>query len=797
MSKNLLDLPWARLGAVLLLSLLLWGCGGPEQRAAGYFEKAQALFEEGNYAKAQLEVRNALQIKDDMVEAWNLLARLQEKQAEFRPAFASYDKALTLQPEHVPSLIGRGRILVAARDFERAATDANKALELAPGNSDALALKAGVSLGQGNRAEAETLARQALTADSGNEIARVFLAMLHADEERMGEARALIDDGLALAPDSLRLHEVKTQLARLAGDSEAALRGLRRLVEMQPQQSARVYQLAAALAAAERVGEAEEVLRAHRARNPDSEEAALQLANLIVATREAPAAEAALREMIANDRRGFLQLRLAQFHLQQGKVEEAEGVYRELITADPLGADGARARIALAELAMRGGRPDDARRLAGEVLAQNPQDGDALLIRATLALSEKQVDDAIADLRVVIVDRPESVRATNLLVLAYLSKGQVDLAIDQLERLITAAPRETDTYLRLVEIYNGLGRPNDAERILGRLERVDPTNARGLLASTNLALGRRDFTAAQGYAERLRAAIPNQPEGHFVLGRVHQAAGRHPAAIAQFRAALAMRADLVEPLVALTLSRIALGEEAEMTAELQQMVESRPENFVAHNLLGEMKNRADDRDGALKSFQQAVELNPRWAVPRINIANARAAQGKPADAIKVLRDARAEGVEGDAVALRLARLLEESGDYQGAISEYSALIERQPESLGVANNLAMLLAEHGKGADALDRALQLAQRFAESTNPSFRDTLGWVLFKRGETAQALPHLEFGAEQQPGNAEVQYHLGMAYKELGRKTDARIRLERAIAANEDFSGAAEARKALRNL
>lgn len=797
MLKSYLNLPLVRLGGALLLASMLWGCGGPEQRAASYFEKAQELFAQENYVKAQLELRNALQIKDDLVDAWHLLAKVQEKQSEWRAAFGSYQKALTLQPDYIPSLIGRGRILVAARDFDKAAVDADRALQLAPGDSDALALKAGVSLGQGNRDEAESLAEKALAADGGNEIARVFLALLFAEDERLNKANVLIDDGLAAAPDSVRLIEVKTRLAGLAGDRDGVLRGLRRLVELQPDQSARVYQLAGALAAVDRAAEAEQLLRDHLARKPESEEAALQLANLLVATRDASAAEIALREMVAVDNRGFLQFRLAEFFVQQGKINDAEAVYQQLITVDPLGADASRARLALADLALRDNRPDDAGRLAGEVLAQNPQDGDALLVRATLSLRERRIDDAIADLRIVIVDRPESVPATNLLVLAYLSKGQVDLAIDQLERLINAAPLETDTYLRLADIYTRLGRPEDTARVLTRLERVDPANERGLVAMTNLAMQRRDYEAALTYAERLRAAIPDRPEGHFLLGRVYQAAGRHPEAVAEFRAALAMRADLVEPLVALTLSRIALGEEAEMISELQGMIGSQPNHFVAHNLLGEMKNRAGDRDAAITAYKKAVALNPNWPVPRINIANARVAQGDQQAAIKVLREAQAQGVDGDAVALRLARLLEETGDYQAAIAAYSEIIERQPEALAVANNLAMLLAQYGKERNALDRALKLAQRFAESTNPFYRDTLGWVLLKRGDVAAALPHLEFGAEQRPENAEIQYHLGMAYKELGRRTDARIRLERAIAANQDFSGAAEAKKALGSL
>jgi len=74
------------------------------------------------------------------------------------------------------------------------------------------------------------------------------------------------------------------------------------------------------------------------------------------------------------------------------------------------------------------------------------------------------------------------------------------------------------------------------------------------------------------------------------------------------------------------------------------------------------------------------------------------------------------------------------------------------------------------------------------------DTLAWVLHKRGEHQQALPLLREAAQRVPGNAEIQYHLGMVSYMLGQPDAARAALERAVAAPQSFPSKAEAQRQL---
>jgi tetratricopeptide (TPR) repeat protein len=96
----------------------------------------------------------------------------------------------------------------------------------------------------------------------------------------------------------------------------------------------------------------------------------------------------------------------------------------------------------------------------------------------------------------------------------------------------------------------------------------------------------------------------------------------------------------------------------------------------------------------------------------------------------------------------------------------------------------------------LDKAYDLAKRAKEAANeqPNINDTLGWILFKRGDYSNALPLLQESAGKLPDSPEIQFHLGMAHYMLGEEGPARLALQKAADAVKDFPQKDEARRRL---
>ena len=66
--------------------------------------------------------------------------------------------------------------------------------------------------------------------------------------------------------------------------------------------------------------------------------------------------------------------------------------------------------------------------------------------------------------------------------------------------------------------------------------------------------------------------------------------------------------------------------------------------------------------------------------------------------------------------------------------------------------------------------------------PEFQDTYGWILFLRGDAAEAREHLATAGAALPGNAQVQFHLGEAERALGNRDAAAAAYAAALAAAE---------------
>lgn len=109
----------------------------------------------------------------------------------------------------------------------------------------------------------------------------------------------------------------------------------------------------------------------------------------------------------------------------------------------------------------------------------------------------------------------------------------------------------------------------------------------------------------------------------------------------------------------------------------------------------------------------------------------------------------------------------QSAMYRDVFTLYRATIARNPGCWMAYNNLAEVLANAGRSADAiplLERALQLRPGFALAEN-----NLGDDLRRLGRPQDAIPHLQRALQLQPSFAEAHNNLGVAYMMTGRTAE----------------------------
>jgi Flp pilus assembly protein TadD len=418
-------------------------------------------------------------------------------------------------------------------------------------------------------------------------------------------------------------------------------------------------------------------------------------------------------------------------------------------------------------------------------------------MRAQLAIAREDTATAVTDLRTALRDQPTNILLIAQLAQAYIRSGNMALAEQTLRQAVQANPRDTQTRLALAQFLVNKGEAVKARPVLEQLVKDEPNNLEALQAYARLLLVVNDPSAALQAATTLQALQPKSAAGFYLAGVSQQALQRTDEARKSFEAALAAEPANLDALVALAQLDVAAGNAAQALERIDTRIAAQKDDARLHNLRGDLLMGMRRTAEAEASYATATKLQPRWSLPYRGQAAALIAAGKSDRALEVLKGAMTATGNAADVAADLGTLYTLQKRPDDAIGVYERMLERDPNNAIAANNLAMLIATHRSDTASLERAEKLTERFANSDNPAFLDTYGWVLYKRGRYAEAIVPLEKAVAKVPQSQELRYHLGMAQMKAGRAADARKSLEAAIQGEQVYPGIEEAREVLKGL
>lgn len=782
----------------LAAALAVSACSSPTERKAGFLQKGESLYSEKNYYKALLEFRNALQLDPNDAHAMARVAEAAEKAGNMREAVKQYQYAVNADPAQVHARAQMARLYVMSGDPDKALEYLQPGFERTPQDPELLMVRAAARQQKGDKAGARADAELSVKLAPDNEYGVAVLASLYT---AAGESQLALDlvqkavDGKLGTPD---MRTVLAQQLRSAGRKAEAVAQLRKVVELEPDKLVNRYRLAQVLVADKDVAGAEAVLREAVAHAKDDVDAKLMLADFIGTHRGDAAALQELEKMgSAAPKDTELRLGIALFHATHGDLPGAETMYRKLIAEQDTKPAGLVARNRLARALIVAGKREEASKLLAEVLKEDAHNPEALAARADISLAAGQPDAAIADLRAALRDQPSAVDLQRTLARAYLQNEDRTLAEETLRAALEANPTATDAQLDLAQLLVRNGRAGAALPMLQKLNAGLPGDNAVLQTLIAAQLALKDAAGAKRTAEQLQAVRPGSATASYLSGLASAAAGDRAAAQAAFERALGVSPDALEPVTGLVQLALTAKQPDAAVARLDAAIRARPDNPALRALRGDVLAALGRFEPARVSYREAILRAPEWTVPYRSLASLDSAQGHPADAEKTLQQGLAATKNAPPLVAALAQLYETQGQVDDAVRLYEDLLRRSPDSQVAANNLAMLLATHRTDKASLDRAKSLVAPLASSHDAGYVDTLGWVLYKRGEYNDAATTLDRALRMAPGEPTVAYHLGMTHLALGHRDEARSALQKAVDQGQDFRGAAEAKKALEQL
>ncbi len=500
------------------------------------------------------------------------------------------------------------------------------------------------------------------------------------------------------------------------------------------------------------------------------------LAELALGDGDYLAAKAALIRAVGKDpNSAYLEMRLSRIDAQIDNVASATTHAERAVALDP---EGEEARILL------GGLYRLAQDVAGAEGALLLEDG-----------------------------KPVSDNAALLLYQVYFENDRMDDALEITEYLVTNRPEMLGGFMALATIYERLGKPEQAERILR--EALEKHSDRFVLYS-RLARLKRSSGDRLGEIAVYREGLARRPTHYGSLLSLAEAlvtANDLDGAIETYETIVDHYPKDVKAVRRLASLEFSAGRDERSAELLDQALADFPGHFEFAYSLGQVRRSMEQPDLAHAAFEMIPQGNASYIEARAQIisileeAADYAGALAEVNALRELAPARtldfhaaglylrnddfetgeaileamlAENPEDAEALYQLGVLLGMADETDRAIETMLQVLEINPDNAHALNYLGYTWAERGQN---LDRAEEMIVRaLAQRPNDGFiTDSLGWVYYMRGRSLlgndktvlgtefllRARDHLTLAAELTGRDPVVSEHLGDVYRILNEK------------------------------
>lgn len=725
----------SRVFCLCLIAIATAGCSKQDSKEA-LLKRASEYLAAGQYRKAEQDYREVLRTDPTNQTASQELAVLYYDQGQLRQAYPLLKKSAEEHPDNLELQLKLALTHFSARDHKKARELAHQIIDKRPEHLEALLLMVDTAATPDDIQETQNTIDKLKGSDQGRVAYHVARGALDLRQKNDASAENEFKAALNLDPKSSFSYSALGALYWSRQDIAAAAEAFKTAAELSPPRS--------------------------------------------------PA-----------------RLRYVDFKYRTGATAEATKLAEEIARETP---DYLPPRVYLMKVTCEQKQDEGCETQVDNILAQDPFNYDALLGSGLLNLKKGTAARAIRIFEHMRGMNERDPQVRYQLALAYLlsrkdatpvaSRNALDNAESNLNTAIQLDANLGQAAVLLAEIKIQKGAPAAAVELLTPITKNHPQFAQAhyLLASAHLAQQQQD--QALVIYRRVAELFPKDPQAPFLIGRILLGRRQLPEARKEFEKSTEMM-DYLPAVEALVNLDIVDKQYAVALERVQKLIDKTPNEAQVWAIRGKIYLAQRDFAHAEPDLARAIELSPDLEPAYQLLAQLYVASNRNDEAIAKLSEAVEKNKDNKVrtipTLMQLALLQSNLERFDAARGSYEKILEIAPNQPTALNNLAFLYAEH---LGQLDKAYDLAKRANETAPnvPQIADTLGWVLFKKGEYASALRLLQDSALKLPQSPEVQFHVGMAHYMMGDETAARTALQKVVDSSADFSGKDDARRRL---
>jgi len=560
--------------------------------------------------------------------------------------------------------------------------------------------------------------------------------------------------------------------------------------------------------------------------DPANRDAQFQLGKILLGVRETDKAMEKAELLLRQDPKNVDALQLKGAVMVAGKEFDKARQYLEGLIGQGIRTPDVFLLLATAE----GGSGDakGSERAVRRGIEANPKSVPLNLALAEICARDKRIDEAAAILKKVSEIEPANAGHKLNLAGLYWAFGREREGVDVLNQLIAVDPASEEhrkqahnrladaerelkegiaknskgfsLRFALSELYLNTNRVDQGIATLKECLGLESSDNPGVIQAKNalarIFLSRNELDQAGRYADEVIKESTQNVEAHFTKGNIYLLKKEGGKAVAEFGTVVSENPQFLQGYVRLAEAHLINKEMNLVLDNLKNAQKIDPNSREVQIAFARYYAIQKDFKSGEDVLANILEKNPSDLEARVQLGDFFIAAGDEKRAETEYGEVKRKAPNVPIGYVKMGELYIREKKTERAIGEFEQAFKVNPQSWRVANDLAFLLGDTAKSARDLDRALNLAEK-ARALNPAeltVQDTLGWLNYRKGNTAKAVELLSRVQAKAPEASVVNYHLGMALYKAGRLPDAKQSLSKALARKDEFAGRDEAARTL---